>query len=708
MTHQILEFEKGEQSYILSAPLAIDNNGAGYIYYRFNDNDFRVFKIDNKFKKTRVNFSMAGKRYRGGIIMDKYSYVEYNKGKNIIRLYHYNGKTVSFSSSHKYWSVHPRISSDRRIISCRAGSRIWYWQDGQEPVELMLTEKYQDFKLKAISPDGKKLLLVKENKNGLYTHITVYSDKEYKDLNIQYLGLRSKTYQCSQQIKSKSFNESLNRGMYIKEEKVLMPYFFDKEESIWEFDFKLEILIKKCDTPSKRTVPVLGSYLSLAANSNKIKIGNTIYFNKTIGWQNIWKGLGKATPSWIKGFRINDVNVIGHNFAQNNPTIIFYSCDDNYFIVAQRLPIRTIIKNCYNISTNNRIDAVITFDKESNKVFYNNNYGGMSELRYGITQKEGSVEEDGIVVEKMIFDPVSKRILLITNYGCCTRIFNQKCNTCIVTTEYSDSTGKEELDEPESMAVPIGFSNGCLVGRIVGEKGKHFCCYWEQKKNTWCPVIIEKLKNMTGELCFVSKDKTIFAGNSKCSYAPSKEELSKIYAQAFIYNKKTDQIIKVGSKSNSAPTNSEIFASNNEGTLFCGKYDDKPAIYSYCKGTRAALTITTESKPGWIHGMTSDGSVLYGTLGKNACLWMRNEKGQYNPKTLAALIEEERDLFSLQGKDLKIIKVSDDALKLLIEEQISDSQGIESNNPISEDEIKVSNKVRLITLEEPLCTPVNK
>ena len=198
---------------------------------------------------------------------------------------------------------------------------------------------------------------------------------------------------------------------------------------------------------------------------------------------------------------------------------------------------------------------------------------------------------------------------------------------------------------------PKNFSNEFLGGETMDRP-----CYWENKIHQYEYIIPKELEKYKGEICFISKNKKIFAGNFLCKLN------DKNHICGFIYNDNTKetQYIVPNSKHDNF-LYSKICQSNANGTLFCGVYMGKPAIFQY---NQKKVRVFNWEENGYFAGMNSDASILFGKCNKSPCFWIKNGD-KYVKKSLQSLILE-RKLDRLKTMSLRIAYVSNDKKAIVV------------------------------------------
>ena len=307
----------------------------------------------------------------------------------------------------------------------------------------------------------------------------------------------------------------------------------------------------------------------------------------------------------------------------------------------------------------------------------------------------GSKNVSQIKVTKLLLGEDSQCLLVSVGSTVFTQqIDDLKSCQAILSEDSKQSINKKEFKH--IIPVPEGMSSGCLVGRLIcssskadSKKSKHFPCFWEQKNSEWHPVVVESIKNMTGDLIFVSKNKNLIIGNCYGDVAGE----AKLNTHGFIYNMLYKNLIKIGEKkgNNFQGISCKINACSKDGSLSVGEYNGLPAIFNYHAGPLESVSIETENGPGSIRGMISDGCVLYGELDGIACIWIKNNQNAYARESLLELIKR-KGLEPLQKyKNLRIIKISDDRKLMLVAARI-----LRSSNRSGCD---VTNKIYLVFID---------
>ena len=166
--------------------------------------------------------------------------------------------------------------------------------------------------------------------------------------------------------------------------------------------------------------------------------------------------------------------------------------------------------------------------------------------------------------------------------------------------------------------VPRMFSNGFLVGNIERNGMDVSPCCWELKNDKWLPFIPNELKEIEGAICFVSKDKKIFAGNQFKLLNDGNTCI-----QAFIYNAETKKKIMPGTSA-ALSEGSKFCAASKNGTLFSGKFWGHPALFQYKQGEEEKTIFGLDN--GHVAGMNTDASVLFGKTNKTPCFWIKSGK----------------------------------------------------------------------------------
>ena len=300
---------------------SLENDGSGYIFCNQNQK-YIVYKIDKNFNA--VQHKIIQHR-------PKSQYVSFNEKSMLIHnIQRETLQIITDGQENKYKLIgilktqvnNCRNSKNGDTICYKNGTKLWYKHKNQNPVALVLPEKYTDFDVKDISSNGEKILIAKVSEFCLsYTDFAVAEKDIVRDIQRLTIPIQN-TFE----------NE---RIVIASDYKLLSPIFFDKKGNIYTFSFESESFSIISNIPHFssnkiyrflyyspiRNRLILDKFLKLNANENSI-------------WHDFSLQMQMQQPESSKLIQ-RAFSIHSHYLDSEVLTLVYRTADQKSFVIAQ-------------------------------------------------------------------------------------------------------------------------------------------------------------------------------------------------------------------------------------------------------------------------------------------------------------------------------------------------------------------------------------